>query len=277
VREFVNSRIVKRYQKFKATLIRLQARPDKGAPRWRFWWLFLWQSLTGRDLLPLSREMADAFVVRGLENIPATGVFTIAVNHTMRRWTPRLLATLHQATLSHRPDLARDWLVIVGYREANIEGRPWWVRRLVKTVRAVYGWLHQRWDYNVLRLPMGNNRNSVEALRDWRERAPRQPAVVFPEGRGKDTFEEIRAGAGRWLAMLGVPVLPVSMWWEATANRWQIVIAPPIEWSEDASLHDLQVGLEIALGLPAEEAPSWQTALAAWENAHTVYSPNPLP
>lgn len=266
--EIIKTKIIDNFQKFRANLKRLEEQPDKGAPRLRFWLILLWQTLTRRSILPLSREMADAFVVKGLANIPENGVFTLAVNHTMRRWTPRSLATLHQATLSRRPDLASDWLVIVGYREINIAGRPRLAQRLITLMRRFYSWLHQRWNYNVLRLPMSNDRRSIEALRAWKGRAPQQPAVVFPEGRGTDTFEEIRPGAGRWLATLGVAVLPVSMWWESAANQWQIMVAPPIEWSEDVGLHDLQIGLEIALGLPADEAPNWQAALVAWEKAY---------
>ncbi len=64
-----------------------------------------------------------------------------------------------------------------------------------------------------------------------------------------------------------MPVLPVSVWWEEEKQRWQVVFGPPINWSADSRLHDLQVGLEIAYALPPEEAPEWQKALKDWELA----------
>lgn len=253
---------------FKRRWRKVRNRPDHGSPRLRFWLKLAWQTLTRRDMLVLSLEMEDSFRIKGLENLPEEGVFTLALNHTMRRWTPRLLAAVHQATLARRPDLAREWLVIVGYKEARLEGRPAYVRRVVKELRRLYTWIYMRWIYNTLRLPMDNDRASIQALREWRRRAHRQPSVVFPEGRGAATFEEIRSGAGRMLAALDVPVLPVSVWWDSQVCQWQIVFGPVIEWAADSRLHDLQIGLEIAAGLPVEEAPNWQEALEEWESAH---------
>ena len=242
-------------------------RTEVGTPRLRFWVLLVWQTLSKRDLLPLSREMQDAYVVTGLEHIPEKGVFSLAVNHTLKRWTPRLLATIHQASLEKRPDLAGEWLVIVGYRETRLEGRSVVARWLIPRIRRFHQWIYQRWQYNVIRLPMFNERSSIQSLREWKERAKRQPTMVFPEGRGAKTFEEIRPGAGRWLSVIGVPVLPVSIWWDRENKGWQIIIGPPIEWSENPQLHDLQLGLEIAAGLPPDEAPLWQEHLVCWQAA----------
>ncbi len=242
---------------------------DRGAPRIRFWLILVWQTLTGRDIRPLSREMHDDYVTEGLEYLPQEGVFALAVNHTMRRWTPHVLASIHHATLEKRPDLARDWLVIVGYREAKLEGRSEWVKWIVRQIRKGHTWVYRRWSYNALRLTMANDRSSsVQALREWKTRARRQPSIVFPEGHGYPTFGEVRPGAGRWLANLGVPTLPASIWWEEEVARWRIVFGPPIEWSAEPHLHDLQVGLEIAYGLPSAQAPDWQAALIDWQQAH---------
>jgi 1-acyl-sn-glycerol-3-phosphate acyltransferase len=243
-------------------------RPDRGGPRLRFWLILAWQTWRGRDLLPLSQETRDNYTVRGLENIPDQGVFTLAVNHTMRRWTPRLLAAVHHASIEKRPELARHWIVIVGYREANLTGRSRPARWVMLKIRRVHTWIYHRWSYNALRLPMDDQRADLQALRQWKTRARKQPTIVFPEGRGAKTFEQVRPGAGRFLAGLNVPVLPVSVWWETEGQRWQLVFGPPISWSADSRLHDLQIGLEIAYGLPSAEAPRWQTALAAWEEAY---------
>jgi hypothetical protein len=243
-------------------------RPDRGVPPLRFWFILAWQTWRGRDLMPLSAQNRDNYVVRGLENIPEQGLFTLAVNHTMRRWTPRLLAAVHYATMEKRPELARDWIVIVGYREADLSKRKRPIRWLMLRIRRLHTWIYRRWSFNALRLPMDNQRAGLQALRQWKIRAQKQPTIVFPEGRGAKTFEQVRPGAGRFLAGLNVPVLPVSIWWEADHNRWQVVFGPPVTWSPDNRLHDLQIGLEIAYGLPPEEAPTWQNALKAWEEAY---------
>lgn len=251
---------------------RRQRRLDRGAPSLRFWYLLLRQTLGERNLLPLSEEMRDRFVVKGLEYLPKEGVFTLAVNHTLKRWTPRLLSAVHHATMQTRPELALDWLVIVGYWRANLEAKPFAVRWVVERIRAFYTVAFDRWRYNCLRLPMQstNSKNAqinLTALREWKGRAKKQPTIVFPEGIGARVFKEIRPGAGRWLANLGVPVLPVSVWWDSSLQLWHVGFGPTIEWSEDPELHDVQLGLEIALGLPPEEAPSWQEDLANWQAA----------
>lgn len=249
-----------------------KSRSAGGMPGPRFWWLLVWQTFSKRDLLPLSREIRDAYIVNGLEHIPEEGVFSLAVNHTLARWTPRLLATVHHSTLEKRPDLARDWLVIIGYRRAKLEGRSKTSRWLITHIRRLHDWIYQCWKYNAMRLPIYNERSSIQSLREWKERAHEQPTLVFPEGRGARTFEEIRPGAGRWLSGIGVPILPVSMWWDIESDGWQIIIGPPIEWSESPELHDLQLGLEIAAGLPPAEAPLWQEHLTCWQEATTDVS-----
>lgn len=245
-------------------------RPDRGSPRLRFWGILTWQTWRGRDILPLSLETRDPYAAHGLENIPVEGSFALAVNHTMRRWTPRLLSAVHAATMERRPEYARQWIVIVGYREAKLEGRGQPARFVILTLRKVHTWIYRRWSYNALRLPMDNQRAGLQALRNWKQRARHQPSVVFPEGRGSKTFEQVRPGAGRFLAGLGVPVLPVSVWWEDERQRWQVVFGPPLNWSADSRLHDLQVGLEIAYALPPAEAPRWQKALVDWELANSA-------
>lgn len=233
-----------------------------------FWLQLGWQTFGRRDILALCDLMRDKYQVRGLEFVPADGVFTLAVNHTLVRWTPHLLSTIHQAVQARRPDLARDWLVIVGYREADLQKVNPVVRYLIPKIRRVHTWIFQRWSHNVLRLPTGNERVSLEALRSWKNRAQLQPTLVFPEGRGRDKFGPIRPGAGRWLAKLAVPVLPVSVWWDDEAQLWQLIFGPPIEWSANPQLHDLQIGLEIAEWLPPELAPEWQDFLRLWQEAN---------
>lgn len=245
-----------------------ERRHNRGGPNVNFWLRLGWQTFGKRDILALCVLMRDKYQVQGLEFVPVDGVFTIAVNHTLVRWTPHLLATIHQAVQARRPDLARDWLVIVGYREASLQKVNPVVRYLVSKIRHVHSWIFQRWSHNVLRLPTGNERVSLEALRTWKNRARLQPTLVFPEGRGRDDFGPIRLGAGRWLAKLAVPVLPLSVWWDDQAQLWQFIFGLPVEWSANPQLHDLQIGLEIAECLPPALAPDWQEFLRLWQEAN---------
>jgi hypothetical protein len=242
--------------------------PD--APRLRFWFMLAKETLKERSILPLSREMLDPFFPQELENLPEEGSFVLAVNHTNVRWTPRLLASVHHATIQRRPDLAKEWIVITGTREPRLEKLPYrWQRRFAVTVKRLADRIFERWSYNCIRIPMADERLSLRAMREWRSRAKQQPSLVFPEGRGAMTFKEVRRGSGRWLANIGVPVLPVAAWWDEARNGWILDFGAPIEWAADPALHDLQLGLAIAEALPPEEAPDWQEALGRWHAAHT--------
>ncbi len=212
--------------------------------------------------------MAEPYSVFGLENLPLQGTFVLALNHTSTRWTPRQLATVHLATLQRRPDLKSDWLVVVGYRALRPERYTGWQRKLVGKVRRLIERVISRWDYNCFRLPTIREGVSLTSLREWRARAKNQPSLVFPEGRASQFFREVRPGSGRWLASLGLPVLPVATWWDLEKNKWIIDFGPPVEWTEQSHLQDLQLGLAIANALPPEEAPDWQERLELWEAAH---------
>jgi hypothetical protein len=214
--------------------------------------------------------MTEPFYCEGLENLPEANTFVLAVNHTNVRWAPRLLATVHSATTKRRPDLASDWLVIVGNREPRLERLRPWQRGFAVWIRRQFDRIYQKWTYNCLRLPMSNERASLRALRDWKARAKQQPSLVFPEGRGAMTFKEVRAGSGRWLATLGMPVLPTAVWWDEKRDCWAINFGAPVEWAAQVNLHDLQLGLAIADAMPPEEAPDWQEALTRWRTVHGI-------
>lgn len=241
--------------------------PD--APPLSFWMVLARETLTSRNIVCLSNEMADPFDCIGLENIPAEGTFALAVNHSDVRWTPRLLASLHLATQARRPDLAKEWLVIVGNRAPRLERFNRAQRWIALKIRGVFDRIFRRWNYNCLRIPLGNERASLKALREWRARAKEQPSIVFPEGRASATFKEVRPGSGRWLANLGVPVIPVAAWWDESRDEWVFDFGEPIEWADRSNLHDLQLGLAIAEALPPQDAPDWQEALTRWRKAHS--------
>lgn len=231
--------------------------------------MFIWQCLTHRSIVGLSRELAEPYWASGLENLPQDGSFVLAVNHTTVRWTPRLLASIHKATLERRPELAGEWLVVVGNRELRQERLRPWARPIAVRIRQGFERVYDLWNYNCLRLPMGNERVSPKALREWRTRAKTQPSIVFPEGRGATTFKEIRPGAGRWLATFDVPTIPLAVWWDEPKNGWVFDFGPAIEWASQSSLHDVQLGLALAEALPPAEAPDWQPALSRWRKAHS--------
>jgi len=242
--------------------------PD--APRLRFWFVLAWQTIRHRSIVALSQEMKDPFYPQGLENLPAQGSFVLAVNHTNVRWTPRLLASIHVATLERRPDLAKEWLVVAGSRALRLHRLRYpWQRWFAIGFRRVLSQVYRRWAYNCVRIPLGNEKASLRALREWRTRATKQPSLVFPEGRGAATFQQVRPGAGRWLARLGVPVLPVAAWWDDSRGGWALDFGLPLEWATQPALHDLQLGLAMAETLPTAEAPDWQEALLRWQVAHS--------
>jgi hypothetical protein len=106
----------------------------------------------------------------------------------------------------------------------------------------------------------------VTALREWRRRVEKHPALVFPEGVARGQLGDIRLGAGRWLAKLPAPTLPVAAW--QVGEAWTVIVGEPIQWSNRADLHDLQLGLAMAELLPPELAPQWQDLLGRWRAVH---------
>jgi hypothetical protein len=162
-----------------------------------------------------------------------------------------------------RPDLAGRYLLVAGVRERGPNARP----PLDRAWRELVALAFRRWQGNAIRIPLGNDRTSVAQLRGWRRRAAWQPALVFPEGRARRRFGRVRPGSGRWLASLGAPVVPAGVWREADGG-WRVRFGAAVSWSHRPDLRDLQLGLAIAGLLPAELAPDWQPALAAWHAAH---------
>jgi hypothetical protein len=218
-----------------------------------------------RRLAPLARRRLGANLltaVEGLSYLPRSGSFVLAANHKRARRAPDVIAAVLYAANQARPDLANRYLLISGQRRRDSRDLP----RLGRLARAVVDWAFRRWGRHVVRIPLGNPRASVAALRQWRSRARRQPSLVFPEGRGQELFGAVRPGSGRWLATFAVPVLPVVVWWDGEQPR--VRFGAPIAWAARTDLHDTQLGLAIAALLPGALAPAWQPALARWRSAH---------
>jgi 1-acyl-sn-glycerol-3-phosphate acyltransferase len=222
-----------------------------------------------RRLGPVTRRRL-AFMpppqVEGLNVLPRTGVFVLAVNHGKGSRALDGIAAVLVAANRARPELANRYLLVAGQRRRDYRELP----RLGRLVRRLVVWTFRRWERNVMRIPLGNSRASISSLRQWRRRVRRQPTLVFPEGRGSRTFEAIRPGSGRWLATIGTPVLPVGVWWEAEHPR--VRFGAPIAWAARSDLHDAQLGLAIADLLPTAHAPAWEPALRRWRAAHDARS-----
>jgi 1-acyl-sn-glycerol-3-phosphate acyltransferase len=248
-------------------------RVTSALPTWRFFAaLWFWchvarETFTSRRFSRvLERRLRGREVVAsGRELVPTSGPFLFASNHYHAGLTLDVLGAALGAAASVRPGVADACTVVVGHRvpdaDARRRGHAW---------RAVLRWaarrFFDRWSRNTLRIPTGPLGGGVARLRGWRRRAACGPMLVFPEGVAKGELASMRDGAGRWLAALGVPILPVGVWW--ADGRWNVSFGAPITWSRRGELRDLQLGLAIAVLLPPVLAPSWSESLARWRAAH---------
>jgi 1-acyl-sn-glycerol-3-phosphate acyltransferase len=209
----------------------------------------------------LARRLAGTeLAVEGLDSIPAAGPFVLAVNHYRAGATLAIVAAAVCAAARARPEAGEELLVVVGQRHPPPR------RLLLRALRWLTGAFFRQWARNVVRIPWGNATPALASLRELRRRAERQPILVFPEGRASEAFGEVRTGAGRFLARMPAPTLPVAVWPEGTG--YCVVLGPPVAWARRSELHDLQLGLAIAAMLPERFAPEWQEPLGRWRAAH---------
>ncbi|MDX1990861.1 MAG: hypothetical protein SF029_00630 [bacterium] len=203
-------------------------------------------------------------MVAGLEHLPTTGYFVLAVNHFSGRAALDAGAAVMQAVGQARPDALSHTLFIIGQRTRSTSPPP------DTPVRRFLNWIYQRWTHNALRIPFGGAEPSLVGLREWRKR--QQAMFVFPEGRASIPFRQIRPGAGEWLSRLEMPTIPVAVWWQRDGG-WQVRFGAAIEWATRTELRDMQLGLAIAALLPPELAPDWQSTLKRWRALHGVSTP----
>ncbi len=208
-----------------------------------------------------ARVRRGAVEATGVEHVRAEGGLVLAVNHYHARLTFEVIAATLHAAEQARAGVIDACTVVVGQRL-----RPGPVTRRRRFVRACADWLFGRWSKNAVRIPT-DARLGVSALRTVARRAAEVPLLVFPEGVGQGEFIDLRPGSGRFLAGLGVPVVPVGVVHEGA--RWRVVFGAPLAWGPDRRLHDVQLGLAIAELLPPEVAPTWQGMLTRWRAAHT--------
>lgn len=222
--------------------------------------VFLFQTITRQRLSRVARARIgrrSPVTIAGIIHIPAAGNFVIALNHYGGASVFDLLAWTMDAVRQDRPDTADRWLLIVGQRERKAP------TRIARLVAWVIDLVFSRWSEHTARIRLGNEAVSIRALRDWRGGAARQPVLVFPEGRAALQLASVRPGAGRWLAALGAPVIPVGIWCKDGLPQMQI--GAPINWTHRSELRDAQLGLAIADLLPPDLAPRWQSALRRWK------------
>ena len=228
-----------------------------------FWSKVALQTLARRRFARVleGRRRGRSVVASGLEAVPLAGGVVFAVNHYHAGLTLDVVSATLLAAATVRPGVSEQCTVVVGRRAPRASS---------SFFRKVMRWsahrFFARWDANVLRIPTGAGPGGVAELRAWRKRAARAPMLVFPEGVANRELGDMRAGTGRWLKGLAVPVVPVGAWWAGTG--WHVAIGAPIAWSSRRDLLDLQLGLAMAELLPTELAPAWIDLLARWREAH---------
>lgn len=227
-----------------------------------FWARAAFETIARRRLSRLvrGRLAARTLDASGVDAVPRTGTFVLAVNHYHAGRTLDVIAAVLSAAGRARPEVCDECVIVVGQRA--LRRGSWWARAMRWIAQAPL----RRWSRNIVRVPMGNGAPLVTALREWRRRAEAHPALVFPEGVARGELGSIRPGAGRWLARMPTPTLPVAAW--QVGETWRVIVGEPIRWANRADLHDVQLGLAIAELLPPELCPQWRELLARWRAAH---------
>lgn len=232
----------------------------------RFWLRLALETAGRRRLqrLVAARMRSERLsAVDGLGCIPSGGAFVLAVNHFSGRPAFDTAGAVLSALARVRPDSVDQMTVIVGQKRIVPRSRAQAVT--LRIVRGGLDRLFRRWHAHAVRIPLKNADPTPAGLREWRQRA--KPVFVFPEGKAAVTFGSIRRGAGRWLASLGQPVVPVAVYWKR-GEGWTVRFGPPLEWTHRPDLRDVQLGLSMAALLPTALAPGWQDDLARWRAAH---------
>lgn len=230
-----------------------------------FWAAFLVGTLGRRRLSLLVRwrlRYAPPLRVLGIEHLPSRGSVVVAANHFSGGPALDATAAVLTAVGRARPQLAGRWMLVAGARVSPERMRNAPLGRAWLRLRD---WVFRRWSRNVLRVPLGTPSPSVRTLRAWRGRIALRPAFVFPEGRARLVFGAVRPGAGRWLATLLAPAVPVAVWWYGGA--WWVQFGPAVPWSPRSELRDVQLGLAIARLLPPALRGAWQAHLDNWTAA----------
>lgn len=222
-----------------------------------FWLRTAIATLGHREITPLvhARLRGERIAqIAGLQHLPSSGAFTLAVNHYQGRGALDVAAAVLFAIAQCRPDAVRDIAFIVGQTPRKKNWLFSWAR----------DWIFRRWAAHAIRIPLKNTTPSPLGLREWTGR--NQSIFVFPEGKARLCFGALRDGAGRWLAVQALPTIPIGVWW-VQGEGWHVQIGSAIQWPSKRPLHDMQLALKMAELLPPDLAPAWQNDLACWRES----------
>ncbi len=228
-------------------------------PKLRFWLAVLWATFTSRRVSEILRLQGRTYApcrASGMEHLPDSGPFTLAVNHYIPSTLMRILTAVLQAVQVARPDACDQMQIVAGRRPGK--SRAWFlVRWFQSIVRFVLG----RWSHNLISIDMDGEGKTIRGLRDWLTRARTQPVLVLPEGQARSRLGALRPGVGKLVRSCGTPVIPVAVWFDEDQRIWQVRFGPPVKWSSSAKIEDLQLGIAMARLLPADLARDWQPIL----------------
>jgi hypothetical protein len=193
----------------------------------------------------------------GLNHIPSNGGFVIAANHFSGAMSLVCVAAIVQAVSRVRPKAKEHVLLIAGQRLNGDVAAP-----RSNPARLIANKVLGRWHTHLLRIPWRNPQASPAKLREWRKRCGNAISIVLPEGRNGLRLGDMRRGSGRWLARMPVHTVPCACWHED--GHWCVRFGGAIAWAADDTLHDLQLGLNLARLLPAALRVHWQADLDEW-------------
>lgn len=200
--------------------------------------------------------------VVGADHVPREGPFVFAVNHYHAGLTLDVVSATLAGAAEHRPQAPDECSIVIGHRQVRRRSR------LARAVRWGAARFFARWSKNVLRIHTVAEQDGfgLAGMRAWRERAQSAPTLVFPEGVARGVLGAMKEGAGPWLSSLGVPVVPVGVWW--SDEQWNVVFGAPLVWAKRRDLRDAQLGLALADLLPATLAPAWADLLSRFREVH---------
>lgn len=235
----------------------------------RFWIVAIVETLGRRRFGRVleARMAARALDATGTEHVPREGAFVFAVNHYHAGLTLDVIAATLRAAAQLRPRIDDECAVVTGHRITLQSTRT--SGRFVRTMRWLAGKFFTRWSANVVRIRIGAAEGvfGLAGMRAWRTRAEAGPTLVFPEGVAVGDLTGIRAGAGAWLASLGVPVIPVGVCWDG--ERWRVSFGAPMQWAKRRDLRDVQLGMAMAELLPDELAAAWGELVGRHRGVHS--------
>lgn len=239
------------------------------------WLVLAWVTLTSASIATLLRRLSrpDPVRVEGAEHLPERPAYVLALNHFSDGATGATVRAALDAVRDARPTHIERVLMVGGRRE---RARRTVISRMFARVGgAVARWVRARWREHFVVISMEGTSSDWGALRAWKRVARERVSVVFPEGIAGYELGAMRDGAGRWLAVMGVAVVPCAVWFDGV--QWVVRVGAPVRWAANKRVHDAQLGLAIASLLPENLRGEWSSDLERWRRARadsTAFSPS---